>query len=230
MKKYFGLLAAVTLSLAILGACGTNTNKQDDTQVQTQAIAEEQSTEAANETAENSAAASNTVQNTERNASQDKAQNAGTNNNESYISEDEAKEIALEHAALAGEDVDFVKVKLDEDDGRVEYELEFYYENKEYDYELDAVSGEVLSYDHEIESKKSDAVASANAIGEDKAKEIALERAGLSADEVSGIHAEYDVDDGVAEYEVQFYVGRTEYDVTINAETGDIISYEEEQD
>lgn len=226
MKKYFGLLAAVTLSLAILGACGTNTNKQEDTQVQTQAIATEQSTEDANKTSENSAAASNTVQN----ASQNKAENAGTNNNEGYISEDEAKEIALEHAALTGKDVDFVKVKLDEDDGRMEYELEFYYENKEYDYELDAVSGEVLSYDHEIESKKSEAAASANAIGEDKAKEIALERAGLSADEVSGIYAEYDVDDGVAEYEVQFYVGRTEYDVTINAETGDIISYEEDQD
>lgn len=210
MKKSLGLAAAVVFSLAVLGACGSNTNEQTDMQVQTQAIATEQAAETDSEVPAETTAASGAVP--------------------AIISEDDAKAIVLEHAGLADKEVSFVKVKTDYENGRTEYELEFYYENTEYDYELDAVSGEILSFDNEIEYDKSGNTPSGNVIGEEKAKEIALERAGLSADEVTGLYAEYDVDDGIAEYEVQFYVGQTEYDVTINAETGGIIGYEEDRD
>lgn len=67
--------------------------------------------------------------------------------NTAYISVDEAKNIALGQAGLSASDVNFVKTKLENDDGRAEYEIEFYSGTTEYDYTIDAVTGTVLEYD-----------------------------------------------------------------------------------
>lgn len=63
-------------------------------------------------------------------------------------------------------------------------------------------------------------------ITREEAEAIALEHVGFTADQVTGLRTEYEVDDGVARYEVQFRQGRWEYDYEINAETGDILSYD----
>lgn len=68
-------------------------------------------------------------------------------NNTAYISVDEAKNIALGQTGLSASDVNFVKTKLENDDGRAEYEIEFYSGTTEYDYTIDAVTGTVLEYD-----------------------------------------------------------------------------------
>ncbi|MCM1307829.1 MAG: PepSY domain-containing protein [Butyrivibrio sp.] len=57
---------------------------------------------------------------------------------------DEAKRIALEYAGLKEADVRFTKLELDYDDGREEYEIEFYFGNKEYEFNIDAFSGKIL--------------------------------------------------------------------------------------
>ena len=44
-------------------------------------------------------------------------------------------------------DVQFAKAKLENDDGGVEYEIEFYSGRTEYDYTIDAVSGNIIEYD-----------------------------------------------------------------------------------
>lgn len=69
------------------------------------------------------------------------------------ISADEAKAIALEHAGLTADEVNFTKTKLEFDDGRYEYEIEFNigYE-KEYDYTVNAENGAILEYDVDIET------------------------------------------------------------------------------
>lgn len=61
---------------------------------------------------------------------------------------------------------------------------------------------------------------------QEEAQSIALEAAGLTADSVTGLRTEYEVDDGVPLYEVQFYHENTEYDYTIHAQTGEILSYD----
>ncbi len=63
-------------------------------------------------------------------------------------------------------------------------------------------------------------------IGENKAKEIALERAGLTAEEVIFDRVELDRDDGVLKYELEFRKGSTEYDVEIRADDGTVLSFE----
>ncbi len=65
-------------------------------------------------------------------------------------------------------------------------------------------------------------------IGENKAKEIALERAGLTAEEVIFDRVELDRDDGVLKYELEFRKGSTEYDVEIRADDGTVLSFEKD--
>lgn len=63
-----------------------------------------------------------------------------------------------------------------------------------------------------------------------EAKSIALSHAGLTEAQVKGLRAEYDRDDGRPEYDVEFRVGRTEYEYEIHAETGKILSWDKEID
>ena len=67
-------------------------------------------------------------------------------------------------------------------------------------------------------------------IGEEKAKELALKKAELSADSVKFDRVELDYDDGVWQYEVDFRHGDMEYDVDVNAENGEILSFEKEKE
>ena len=63
-------------------------------------------------------------------------------------------------------------------------------------------------------------------ISEEEAQRIALEHAGLKADQVKSMRMSYDVDDGVPEYEVEFRYDGWEYEYEIHAETGEIRSYD----
>lgn len=67
----------------------------------------------------------------------------------SGISVDRAKQIALSHAGVSG--ASFKKVKLDKDDGVRVYEIEFKVGNVEYDYDIDASSGAIISSSSEID-------------------------------------------------------------------------------
>lgn len=62
----------------------------------------------------------------------------------SYIGEASALEIALNHAGIEESNLTKQKIKLDEDDGRMIYEVELEMGRIEYEYDIDAVSGEIL--------------------------------------------------------------------------------------
>lgn len=71
-----------------------------------------------------------------------------TNNSSEYIGEEKAREIAVEYAGIGNyNDIRFNKVELDVDRNVTVYELEFYYNNTEYDFEINAQTGEVLKYE-----------------------------------------------------------------------------------
>ncbi len=72
-----------------------------------------------------------------------------TSSSGTYIGIDKAKSIAVNHAGLSGSDVAFSKAKLDKDDGNTVYEIEFYQDGIEYEYEIDASSGNILEYETE---------------------------------------------------------------------------------
>lgn len=66
-------------------------------------------------------------------------------------------------------------------------------------------------------------------VSKTKATEIALQHAGFSTDEVSGLHTEYDIADGIKKYEVKFYQGGLEYEYDIDAETGAILGIDKDK-
>ena len=69
---------------------------------------------------------------------------------ESLIGEEKAKEIAFKNAGVAASNAKNVSVKLDNDDGAVKYEVEFDYDKWEYEYDINAYTGAVISSDKDV--------------------------------------------------------------------------------
>lgn len=174
----------------------------------------ENQTKAVDDTAANEATTANTT-----NAASD-----------GQVTLEEAKEIALNHAGLSADGVTFIKGKLERDDGREKYDIEFYTSDfKEYDYEIDPQTGEILSYDYDAEdyAPQKSSTGNSSAITEAKAKEIAVAQvSGATVDDIREWEADYD--DGRLEYEGKIYDADTEYEFTIDGYSGSIISWETE--
>ena len=152
------------------------------------------------------------------------------------ISADKAKKIALGDARLAEKDVTFVKVELEFENNRLVYDVEFYSGNVEYDYEIDAANGAILSVDKDIEnyviptqpSKEAPTKAQVSEISVEEAKQIALSHAGVGSARFT--KAKLDYENGIKVYEIEFKVGNMEYEYDINVSNGAIISSSAEID
>lgn len=140
------------------------------------------------------------------------------------ITRERAMEIALADAGVSADGASFVRSHLDRERGRKVYDIEFYIDNMEYDYEIDAATGEILSVDRDAEywGETSDAT-----IGEDEAVRIALEDARV--DETQSMRVRLDRDDWRLEYEVEFTTADREYEYTIDASSGRILETDVER-
>ena len=65
------------------------------------------------------------------------------------LTEDQAKDIALKHAGLNADQVRFQRTEFEMDRGVPQYDIEFENDSWEYEYELHADTGEILSYDRD---------------------------------------------------------------------------------
>lgn len=65
-------------------------------------------------------------------------------------------------------------------------------------------------------------------IGEEKAKTIALQKAGVKEEDVTFERVELDIENGESVYEVDFYDASHEYDYKIHATTGEVVKEEKE--
>jgi uncharacterized membrane protein YkoI/predicted small secreted protein len=184
--------------------------------------------------------------------------------NEDIISLEEAKQIALEHANVNAEDAKFDDKELDRDDGNLLFELEFYADGIEYEYDIHAITGEILKVERDREDRnkapkqetkkdqapaetqtqqpkaeaskqeakqtqpKQEQTQQAEYIGMERAKQIALNHAGKNSSQARWDDLEFDVDDGVPHYEIEFDVGPNEYDYDIHAVSGKIIEFDHE--
>ena len=67
-----------------------------------------------------------------------------------------------------------------------------------------------------------------NDIGAEKAQEIALEKAGVKAEDTMFINAHIDRDDGKVVYDVEFQSASIDYELTVDAVTGEVIEFSSE--
>ena len=156
----------------------------------------------------------------------------GTASDKAYIGVEKATSIALTHANVAAADAKITEAKLDTEDGVMVYEIEFRANGMEYEYDIHAVSGEVVKFetDRDDDDKPSSNVPSGPAIGEDKAKEAALGHAGVTAADIREYKIKLDTEDGVQVYEIEFKAKGYEYDYEVRAADGAILKADNEAD
>lgn len=165
------------------------------------------------------------------------------NSNNSKITMEQAQEIALKHAKLTSDQVSFIKTDTELENGIEVYNIEFSYENKEYDYKINSSNGEIVEYDSDIEdyditqqqaTKENKSVTPNNQnsnnskITVEKAKEISLKHANLKDNQVVFDKTEMDYDNGVQVYDIEFHYNNVEYNYEIDANTGNILSYSQD--
>ena len=159
----------------------------------------------------------------------------GSNSGTQDIGEDAALQAALEAAGVSESDASRLRISKDRDDGRVVYEIRFDVDQTEYDYDVLASDGQILSSDVELRNDDRDDDDDRNrgsnadvAISREEAIDIALAK--VSGATESDIRIELDYDDGRYTYEGDIIYERVEYDFTIDANSGDVLEWSEERD
>jgi len=211
------MITAAFLAVSITACGSSSTDSQSQTGAASQSGGTVVSTNSASgQTADSSAAVTPSV------PTQAAASQSGST---SEITEDQAKQIAFDHAQVKEEDLTNLKVKKDFDDGVSIYEVDFQAANKQYEYDIKAADGQILTTDFEIDDDYVDPNTQ-TAISEADAKAAALARVEGASD--SDIRIQLQRDDGQLVYEGTIIYNNTEYDFEINAETGDFLSWEQD--
>ncbi len=154
------------------------------------------------------------------------------------ISKEEAEDIALSHAGLSKDQVTFVTSEKEQENGKAVYDVEFYTKDfQEFDYQIDAKTGDILSFDADAENKipstnnttasSQDGNNGKETITEEQAKTKVLEKVpGATKENIR--EWKLDRENGRMEYEGKIIYNNIEYEFEINGETGEIISWDEE--
>ena len=150
---------------------------------------------------------------------------------------------AEQYAGTAALDSVTAEVDSELDESPAHYEVELHTAWGEFEYLVDAYTGNVLSGQKDLlttastpnettklSNQKPDPSGTAQDIGYAKAKSIALNHAGVSENEAYDMNIELDDEDGTLVYEVEFKSGGMEYSYEINAATGTILKHETELD
>lgn len=148
-----------------------------------------------------------------------------TNTSTGAVDEAKAQEIALTHAGVKAADATITKSKLDYDDGRQVYEIEWYANGAKYDYEIAVATGEIVNSGYE--AKTVVGTGSSATVSEATAKQTALARVS-GATEKDIYEWKLDYDDGRPEYEGKIIYGGTEYEFTIDATSGTVTEWDAE--
>lgn len=225
MTKRTCILAALTAFTVIIGGCGSQGN---DTAARLETYSGSLQMEASSPAVQTNEAASS---HTGTDSVKSSAVSSTDNTKENLLTDEKAKEIALSDAGVSESDIISYRIKEETKNGKIVYDVEFYVNDREYDYEIDASDGTILSKDTDIEddfrgsSSGTDKV-SANMISQEKALEIVLERVpGATAENVK---LKLDQDDGHHIYEGEIRYNGMEYEFELNAQTGDVLEWSQE--
>lgn len=199
------------------------------------------------------------------------------------VGAEKALEIALSDAGISKEQAKDKSSVFTKEHGKYVFNVDFDFENMEYDYKIAAKNGAIVSREVEVDDDKTDKTTAAlhqestekieptssavqsttvpkteptaaltetakpvlstaapsttkipataattkaqqsYRISSAEAKKIALSNAGISASKATFKKVKLEKDDGIYEYEIEFFANSQEYDYTINAATGKIL-------
>ncbi len=147
-----------------------------------------------------------------------------------YIDKQQALDIAFAKAEITAEQALRVEIELDFDKklNAMLYEVEFEFGDVEYEYEINATTGDILK--EEIEAKDADdtdddelTTAPEGCIGKRAALDIAYAHAGISAENARDVDCDLKTFNGTPYFSIEFEVGNQEYEYAVHATTGEII-------
>lgn len=246
-KKIAALIAAIIAGALLISGCTGSPSQPAVTQEAANAPAD---------TPEQNTPEQNTPETTAENAeptenAEPAAQPAAEDTPVEYIGGDVAKAAALKHAGVNESDISWIGVNMDRENGSIVYEIDFDAAGYEYDYEVDATTGEIVKSQKEVDddyqapaaqpaqdSTQTDEPAQAapaaqtqtDYIGEAKAKSIALEHAGVNEDDALWIEVKLDREKNTVVYDIDFDAAGYDYDYEINATTGAVVKSQKEVD
>ena len=149
------------------------------------------------------------------------------------ISLEEAEDIALKE--VNGE---ILKAEKDKDDGITYYDFTIVTDTEKYEVEVNAENGKVLKVEKDddyvpaqsntIDQTNQSNTQNTTQITAEKAQEIAMNKVGTGT--LVKCELDYDDDTQKYKYEIEIRDGRVEYDLEIDATSGDIIEYEQDHD
>jgi len=150
--------------------------------------------------------------------------NVSSNN---YIGVNRAMNIALKKVPGASNS-HVKKINLDRENGRMVYEGEIYYNGQEYEFDIDAATGDIVKWKAETKLNPSYNNRSVNAtqqVTPERAKSIALAQvSGANQSHVGKV--DLDLDNGTPVYEIEIFYNNSKYEFDIDATTGEIIGTE----
>jgi len=146
----------------------------------------------------------------------------------SYIGINRAMNIALKKVPGANSS-HMKEIHLDRENGRMVYEGEIYYNGQEYEFDIDAVTGDIVKWKvDEISNNPgyiNNNVNNSQTITMEKAKSIALAQVpGANQSHFGKIELDHDY--GRAVYEIEIFYNNSKYEFDIDASTGKIIGTE----
>ena len=146
----------------------------------------------------------------------------------SYIGVNRAMNIALKKVPGANSS-HMKEIHLDRENGRMVYEGEIYYNGQEYEFDIDAVTGDIVKWKVDGVSNNSgyvnNNVNNSQTITMEKAKSIALAQVpGANQSHFGKIELDHDY--GRAVYEIEIFYNNSKYEFDIDASTGEVIGTE----
>lgn len=154
-------------------------------------------------------------------------------NSNIQITREEAVKLALDRVPGAAEQN--LRIKLDYDDGYYKYEGDIIYDQKEYEFEIDANTGTFLEWSEE--TRQNNAGSQSNSVSSSASNNVQITReeaVKLALDRVPGateqnLKIKLDYDDGYYKYEGDIIYDQKEYEFEIDANTGIFLEWSEEK-
>ena len=158
-----------------------------------------------------------------------------------YIEPETAVSAALEHAKVSEKDADVYKARIEELRGTRVYIIGFTAGDADYEYEINALTGKVEGWER-LRSGETEASAEAASVSEDNvtssaagsnlpelidvqaAKLTAYSHAGIAEKDAQSVKSALRLDGLKLVYEIQFTADKYDYDYTVDAVSGDIVS------